>query len=1141
MPVSVKERSRTPEEGVRPIRKMFIANRGEIAVRAAKACERRGIAAVIPYSDLESERNSYATRFVDKNANKGWELAAIEGYSGDETYGDPNAILQEAIIHNCDAIFLGYGFLAENADFVKQVEDHNEARRSRGDEPIRLLAPDSRAMRLLGNKANAREFVNTVKVGLGRNRRTVPIVEGSDKPRTQIEELIRDVEGDGKSKEGIGYPVMVKAPDGGGGMGNIVARTHAELDAAYRDLRGTGEDQGLIVEHYIENAIHVEMQVIADQHGNVVILGERDCTLQRRSQKLVEESPSPHINERQRKKITEESAAIVKKAKYSGPVTIEMIFDKDRVDEDGDMWHGFMEANTRLQVEHVVTEIQTGIDIVDTMIDVAEGRELKFKQKDIKPQGHTMELRVYAEDPDRNFEQQEGILNVLSLPEDVEGVRIDKGYEEGDEVSVEYDGTIFKINIHGVTRADMLERTSQVIAMCEIAGVKNNLAFLDELINTPEFQRGTVKTKFVEEWVDRRRKEARDQIMNELLGENGTFTPFPPSKLRDNFPVNPTFKTSNSAESTTLEESLARQKEKTGLERASEYGIVERDGVRYVLYLLNSKFNAGTFGKEEGWMLTDAIKLAHKYNLPLITDTSTAGVRNTEGSYGIDMMMNSTSDLSEYPPLFHIDIRHGYVLGGVPASYSGRANLFMAVNDDATKIGITGANALAAGEDLHPTDLEGKSSTKAADAYRALNENQEDEGAPVHTPTRHHEERTGADMLPASLTEAGAKISHILQILKFTHPHIRSDLDTHVFSPHEQIGYGHMPHAVTLYDSGEQRPGFVPPTISRLWERFASNRGKEKIIFAPETPEITIGERRRIVKHPDRPTGLDLVDTGSELFDDAVFLDHVTFVDNVHQVLPITSALVRFGDHPILVVTQNRQERINDAGEREIYYKPIRPTDWEATKRHLQWAENVGITVMLMGDTSGADSSRQAEDRGQEIKLAEISQFVQQLKVPVITNQSGLGGSGSVLPFSWYGDYAAMWENATRWPADAPAMRSFIEGVSLLKESDATAEEIAALDLFAAQFIDVTAEAHLAKGRIDKILLEGPGGAHINPRIIVDSNREMLRDVLPKLRQRYLDGTLLEERRRRKEHVALIGSRPNPDYAAQVAELEERL
>lgn len=1112
----ITERIRPKEQLAVPIKRLFIANRGEIAVRAALACEKRGIEAVIPYSDLDSERESYVTRLADKHTGDNWALARLEGVSAEDTYANPQAVLNAAKLYECDSIFLGYGFLAENDEFVSMCEK----------EGIRVLAPPSDAMQITGNKTNAKELAR-------KNR--IPILKGFP-TRTSLDDLVKDA-------ETLGYPVMMKDPNQGGGRGNLPARNLEELKNVYTQLR-FGENKGLFVEQLVENAAHVEIQFARDKKGNVVCLGERDCSVQRDYQKIIEESPSPNITDSMRQDMQKATGKIARAAKYFGVGTVEFLIDLDKPitkkDKGYKEFH-FMEINPRLQVEHGVTEQQTGIDIVNLMFDIAEGKSLPFTQKDIKPQGHTIEVRIYAEDPLRNFEPQEGKLDRFRLPEDMTDVRIDKGYEEGDEITSYYDQTLCKIIAHGNTRKEALHRLEQALDQSQIAGVKTNRELLVALIDTPTFRQGKATTNFIKEYQAEKQREARRRTngITELLGENGIFTPYPPSRIMDdiNFPVNPTIKTTNSNRLKTRREIMQEQRENTGKEMASEYGIIERDGIQFVVFALNADFNNGAVGKAEGLMFGDACKLANKLNLPLITVTSTAGMRNSENNQALQMMTNTMYDLtSMYPPLFHIDIRNGWVLGGPPASYSGKADLFIMTNTPSTKKGLTGPYAVATGEGLSPTDEKGNPSTTAVDSYRVLDE--AFGAGTTHTPARHHEQRTGADILVSDLSEAGDKITHILHIVKKRHPHLVVDNSYQVFRPKEHIGYLPMPHPIALYSSPDTPlPGWVPPRISQLWERVKHLRHLSKEENTVFTRPYTVSERLRILENPNRPTALDYIDTTAELFEDSALLNHVAFVNGIYQTVPIIGAFAMRNEFPLLVIAQQPQTRKKENGEIETYYEPIRPADWRYTRRLLDLAEKLDIMVLLYGDTTGAAAGRNAEDQGQTEEIAATIWRVVNHRTPIISINIRKGSGGGV-PFVWFADASAGMENSLSSVADFAAMQTFLQGDPLVDPATATDEQKAKLYAFMDQLPDSTAEEMKRSYEIDAILKEGTGGAHINPWIVIDSQKEWLDEILPMLWERYQRGELITERNRRKGRVENVGTIVNPTYAEQIANLQ---
>jgi acetyl-CoA carboxylase alpha subunit len=374
---------------------------------------------------------------------------------------------------------------------------------------------------------------------------------------------------------------------------------------------------------------------------------------------------------------------------------------------------------------------------------------------------------------------------------------------------------------------------------------------------------------------------------------------------------------------------------------------------------------------------------------------------------------------------------------------------------------------------------------------------------------------------------------------------LENPASTQVFRPKEQTGYIPLPHPVAPYDSPDSPfPGFRPPRISRLIDKFEKlthlrvRRGREQVLF--QAP-LSVGERRRIVRHPDRISAIDCIDTSWGLFDDSVLLDHISYVNGIHKTSPVISALVQYKDTPLLVLAQQTQQSKNEKGEVQIVYEPIRPADWRATRRFLDFAEKLGLTTLMMGNTSGASALHESEDQGGTNEIGLTTQRVVRQKTPVISLNYGMKGSGGGIPFINTADYAAAWEFATAWVADTPAMRSFIERVRLLDESKATPEEIKDLDAFAQQFHDATAEGQLETFQIDRILREGPGGAHNNPWIVINEMGMMLDEVLPVLERKYRNGILLSDRKARRDRLAGVGAVVNPDYQAEIDEINKSL
>lgn len=465
----MKERLCSPEnlpEIIKPIERLFIANRGEIAVKAINACIKRNISAVVAHSFSES--NTLATRMAGK---KGWDIALVESYDNQEE------ILKATLSSGCDTIFLGYGFLAENAKFVKKCEDAG----------IRVLAPLSETMELTADKIKARQIAKGLNIPVLKGTENLPALDDAIKAASEL-----------------GFPVMLKISNMGGGKGNRVANDQQELEKAYRELRRRNENNKLFMEHFIEHAVHVEIQIAADKYGDVVSLGERDCTMQRLYQKIAEESPSPHITERIRAAMQKAAINFAKEIGYEGIGTWEFIVDLDRKGVDDKAWN-FMEVNPRIQVEHGVTEAQTGIDIINLMMDIAEGKPFPFLQNDIKPEGHTIAVRLYAEDPKKGFTPSPGRISKFSHPAN-KNIRVDTGVEKGDEMSPWFESIIANVTAHGKTREKAIVALINYLKEVEIDGIKTNKEFLINLLNTPEFRNGEITTSFAEKLAEKLRK-----------------------------------------------------------------------------------------------------------------------------------------------------------------------------------------------------------------------------------------------------------------------------------------------------------------------------------------------------------------------------------------------------------------------------------------------------------------------------------------------------------------------------------------------------------------------------------------------------------------------------------------------------------
>lgn len=439
--------------------KILIANRGEIAVRIIRACREMGIQTVAVFS--EPDRDALHTQLAD-------EAVCIGPAKAQDSYLNMQNIISAAVATKAQAIHPGFGFLAENSIFAGMCAECN----------IKFIGPDSSIIDAMGNKSNARELM--IKAG-------VPVIPGSDGV----------VENSEKAKEvakKLGYPVMVKASAGGGGKGIRIVRSEDELEDAYESAKSETKaafgDDTMYMEKVIENARHIEIQILGDEHGNVIHLGERDCSLQRRNQKVLEESPSPVLPEETRKAMGEAAVRAAKAVGYKSAGTIEFLYDRE-----GKFY--FMEMNTRIQVEHPVTEMVTGIDIVKEQIKIAEGSVLDIKQSDVKIKGHAIECRINAENPDRNFAPSPGTIDYLLVPGGTLGVRVDSAVYAGCSILPYYDSMIAKVITYGNTRAEAIEKMRRCLYEFVIEGVDTNIEFQEKILTNEKYLEGLFDTGFI--------------------------------------------------------------------------------------------------------------------------------------------------------------------------------------------------------------------------------------------------------------------------------------------------------------------------------------------------------------------------------------------------------------------------------------------------------------------------------------------------------------------------------------------------------------------------------------------------------------------------------------------------------------------
>lgn len=441
------------------IRKILIANRGEIAIRVMRSCYEMGIRSVAVYS--EADRTSRHVLYAN-------EAECIGGASSCESYLNIDKIISAAKKHKVDAIHPGYGFLSENAHFARRCKE----------EGIIFIGPNPETMEEMGDKIQAR--IKMIEAG-------VPVVPGTQEQLASPEEAVEVC-------RKIGFPVMLKASMGGGGKGMRLIHREEEVAemyaAAKSEAMSSFGDDTVYIEKFVEEPHHIEFQILGDKHGNVVHLYERECSVQRRHQKIVEESPSPFLDPELRQMMGEKAVAAAKAVGYVGAGTIEFLVDKNRN-------FYFLEMNTRLQVEHPITEQVVGIDLVKEQILIAAGRRLQYKQEDIQQRGHAIECRICAEDTENNFRPSPGVIRQLTEPHGI-GVRIDSYVYEGYEIPMHYDPMIGKLIVWSTNRTYAIERMRRVLYEYKITGLLTNIRYLRRIIDVPDFKEGHYDTSFIE-------------------------------------------------------------------------------------------------------------------------------------------------------------------------------------------------------------------------------------------------------------------------------------------------------------------------------------------------------------------------------------------------------------------------------------------------------------------------------------------------------------------------------------------------------------------------------------------------------------------------------------------------------------------
>ncbi len=452
------------------MKKILVANRGEIALRVMRSAKEMGITTVAVYS--EADRNALHVQYAD-------EAVLIGPAPSNQSYLLGDKIIEVCKHLNVDAIHPGYGFLSENAEFAKIVSEAG----------IIFIGPSPQAIKVMGDKLSAKAAVKNFNI---------PMVPGTDTAMTDVQQAKNIA-------NKITYPVLIKASAGGGGKGMRIVLKEADfeeqMELAINEATSAFGNGSVFIEKYVESPRHIEIQILADTHGNIVHLFERECSIQRRHQKVVEEAPSAILSPELRKQMGQSAINVAKACNYIGAGTVEFLYDNGK--------YYFLEMNTRLQVEHPVTEFITGIDLVKEQIKIARGEKLSFKQSDIKLKGHSIELRVYAEDPNNNFLPDTGKLKLYKRPHG-NGVRVDDGYDEGMEIPIYYDPMIAKLATYGQNRQEAIERMKRAIDEYRIVGIETTLSFGKFVMESDSFISGNYNTHFVQNFFDPKKQNTNN-------------------------------------------------------------------------------------------------------------------------------------------------------------------------------------------------------------------------------------------------------------------------------------------------------------------------------------------------------------------------------------------------------------------------------------------------------------------------------------------------------------------------------------------------------------------------------------------------------------------------------------------------------
>jgi len=1020
------------------IQKVLIDNRGEIARRIFNTCQRLGVGAVVAYSSLDAHSLAVREARTAGRDDERYGAVLIGGNAANVSYEDVDGVIAAAKALGCDAVHPGYGFLSERADAARAITATG----------LIYIGPNADVIQQVGNKSSARELAE---------RCGVPCM-----PASHLIHRYSEVE---EQVETIGYPFVLKADVGGGGMNNLFVEDETELAATFENF-SLRNPSGFYVEKKLTHARHIELQLAADTHGNVVVLGERDCTAQRKAQKVIEEAPVTIAPEDVLQRVRDSAISMAKKAGYTGIGTWEFLFDPATND------FYFMEINPRIQVEHTVTEMQyDSLDLVAWQLAIANGESLPEVPK--KRSVHVMQLRLYAEDPQQDFRLSPGEISLLQFPDTNSQLRIDKGYEQGDTLPAGLDATIAKLIVTAPSREEARRYALKVLNETLISGVSTNRDFLRWLLQTPEFTNDSHWTTFIEPAWHAHQKSRWYDVQQ--FFETSTF-------VEERTPFH--------FEADTYLQDL--QYQRRGVERrysrdlaaqqaahrcGFRYGILtEPDGRRLAVGYWDFGVMGGTLGSEEGAAVVALFKLANQHHLPVAIITASSGARQQEGAKALEMMDVMVAARWCYRPPLYVNVYSGANFGGVTVSLAESADISMAVSG--SKIGFAGPDLVARmmGK-ATGTDLPlGAHSAENAYAHRTL------------------------DLIVENLPEAHQRILSLTAQLtgetSLSHPytHWQTDIPTN------------------RYD----RPGserFITQ-VAELAEHTLSSAP------LPNTVD-TIIATRTLLNDPARPTAADFLNPTNGVFDTVSPLASRQVKQASEEYPPIVGAIATIGSRTVMVLGQQTQRRLQPDGTLQKVYVAPRARDFQWALRKIAYAQQQGLPIILMSDTTGGDASLVEEANGVSRAIADLLGIFYEpdrITVPVISLTIGENGSGGALTFARPLDASADLEYALTFVATPDAQ------VKIL--TDTWPDDDDHIAKIINQLQDATSSGRRQLHHIDEIIKEPEGGAQTDPASVGHAMRRFIEQQLDKLTT-LTPQELLERRFERVNKAGEYGLRPN--------------